>query len=82
MTVPLALPVDFVAVLVDWQRLHGRHHLPWQRDRDPYRVWLSEVMLQQTQVATVIPYYLRFVERFIDVEREVLTKVWRIMASV
>lgn len=64
MTVPLALPVDFVAVLVDWQRLHGRHHLPWQRDRDPYRVWLSEVMLQQTQVVTVLDYFDRFLARF------------------
>jgi A/G-specific adenine glycosylase len=49
---------------VRWQRRHGRHDLPWQRDRDPYRVWVSEVMLQQTQVATVIGYYDRFLERF------------------
>ncbi len=47
-----------------WQRLHGRHDLPWQGSRDPYRVWLSEVMLQQTQVATVRDYYLRFVQRY------------------
>ena len=47
-----------------WQRRHGRHDLPWQGSRDPYRVWLSEVMLQQTQVATVRDYYLRFVQRF------------------
>ncbi len=53
--------------LIDWQLKHGRHDLPWQRTRDPYRVWLSEVMLQQTQVATVVPYYLRFVARFPDV---------------
>jgi len=51
-----------------WQKSHGRHHLPWQNTGDAYRVWLSEVMLQQTQVATVIPYYLRFVERFPDVQ--------------
>jgi len=50
-----------------WQRAHGRHGLPWQRTRDPYRIWLSEVMLQQTQVATVIPYFERFVARFPDV---------------
>jgi A/G-specific adenine glycosylase len=54
--------------VVHWQRLHGRHHLPWQGSRDPYRVWLSEVMLQQTQVATVILYYTRFLERFPDVQ--------------
>jgi A/G-specific adenine glycosylase len=57
----------FSARVVRWQRSHGRHDLPWQCTRDPYRVWLSEVMLQQTQVATVIPYYLRFLERFPDV---------------
>jgi A/G-specific adenine glycosylase len=50
--------------LVAWQREHGRHHLPWQQTRDPYRVWLSEVMLQQTQVATVLGYYERFLQRF------------------
>jgi A/G-specific adenine glycosylase len=54
--------------IITWQRAHGRHDLPWQGTRDPYRIWLSEVMLQQTQVASVIPYYLRFVDRFRDVE--------------
>ena len=53
--------------VVAWQRRHGRHDLPWQHTRDAYRIWLSEVMLQQTQVATVIPYYQRFLERFPDV---------------
>ena len=57
---------DFAARLVAWQKLHGRHDLPWQRTRDPYRIWLSEIMLQQTQVATVIPYYARFLARFPD----------------
>src|SRR5690606_38162345 len=47
-----------------WQKQHGRKGLPWQDTSDPYRVWLSEIMLQQTQVATVIPYYQRFLERF------------------
>lgn len=56
----------FAAALIAWQRGHGRHHLPWQGTRDPYRVWLSEVMLQQTRVATVIGYYERFVARFPD----------------
>ncbi len=57
----------FAQCLIRWQRLHGRRDLPWQNTRDPYRIWLSEVMLQQTQVATVIPYYQRFLERFADV---------------
>src|SRR5574344_1573784 len=52
--------------LLPWFERHGRHDLPWQHPRTPYRVWLSEVMLQQTQVATVIPYFLRFLERFPD----------------
>jgi A/G-specific adenine glycosylase len=52
------------ARLIDWHAVHGRHHLPWQQDRSPYRVWVSEIMLQQTQVAAVIPYYQRFMGRF------------------
>ena len=55
---------DFSTRLIRWHQRHGRHDLPWQNTADPYRVWLSEVMLQQTQVATVIPYYRRFLERF------------------
>jgi A/G-specific adenine glycosylase len=62
-----ALPPPIAAQVVAWQRRHGRHDLPWQASRDPYRVWLSEVMLQQTQVATVLAYYTRFVQRFPDV---------------
>lgn len=58
------LPKDFASRLVRWQRAHGRHDLPWQNTRDPYRVWLSEVMLQQTQVSTVLDYYARFLARF------------------
>lgn len=57
---------EFAARVVAWQRAHGRHDLPWAGG-DPYRVWLAEVMLQQTQVATVLPYYARFVARFPDV---------------
>ncbi|MEO0998493.1 MAG: A/G-specific adenine glycosylase [Pseudomonadota bacterium] len=57
----------FAERLIGWYRLNGRHDLPWQRPRTPYRVWLSEIMLQQTQVATVIPYFERFVARFPDV---------------
>jgi A/G-specific adenine glycosylase len=58
---------SFAARLVAWQRAHGRHDLPWQNTRDPYRIWLSEIMLQQTQVTTVLPYYERFVATFPDV---------------
>jgi A/G-specific adenine glycosylase len=57
----------FAGRIVRWQRTHGRNSLPWQGTRDPYRVWLSEIMLQQTQVATVLAYYARFIERFPDV---------------
>jgi A/G-specific adenine glycosylase len=56
------------ARVIAWQRDHGRHALPWQGSRDPYRVWLSEIMLQQTQVATVLDYYPRFLARFADVQ--------------
>ena len=58
---------DFAARVIGWQHVHGRHDLPWQRTREPYRVWLSEIMLQQTQVATVLGYYERFLRRFPDV---------------
>ena len=53
--------------LIVWQRLHGRHGLPWQTTRDPYRIWLSEIMLQQTQVATVLRYYAKFLQQYPDV---------------
>lgn len=59
---------QLAALVVQWQTRHGRHTLPWQQTRDPYRVWLSEIMLQQTQVATVLSYYQRFLERFPDVQ--------------
>jgi A/G-specific adenine glycosylase len=58
---------QFARRLLDWFALHGRQSLPWQINPTPYRVWVSEVMLQQTQVATVIPYYARFMARFPDV---------------
>ncbi len=58
---------SFAQGLIAWQQIAGRHGLPWQQSRDPYRVWLSEIMLQQTQVATVIPYYQRFLASFPDV---------------
>lgn len=55
---------DFATKLLAWHDQHGRKDLPWQQEINPYRVWLSEVMLQQTQVATVKDYFLRFIERF------------------
>ena len=68
--------------LIDWYRVNGRD-LPWRRTRDPYRIWLSEVILQQTRIAQGMDYYLRFVARFPDVgalaaadEDEVL-KLWQ-----
>ncbi|WP_325341500.1 A/G-specific adenine glycosylase [Xylophilus sp.] len=60
-------PADVAGRVVRWQAAHGRNHLPWQNTHDPYRVWLSEIMLQQTQVATVLGYYDRFLARFPDV---------------
>ncbi|MFC5429549.1 A/G-specific adenine glycosylase [Paraburkholderia denitrificans] len=65
---PAELRASFAPRLIAWQREHGRHDLPWQNTRDAYRIWLSEIMLQQTQVGTVIPYYARFLERFPTVE--------------
>jgi A/G-specific adenine glycosylase len=57
----------FAAQVIAWQKKLGRHDLPWQNTRDAYRIWLSEIMLQQTQVATVIGYYERFLARYPDV---------------
>ena len=57
------LTPSFADRLIHWQKQHGRHNLPWH-SRDPYRVWLSEIMLQQTQVATVAGYYPRFLAAF------------------
>jgi A/G-specific adenine glycosylase len=59
---------QFAAKLIDWHGLHGRKNLPWQNTRDPYPIWISEIMLQQTQVSTVIPYYARFLQRYPDIE--------------
>lgn len=80
----LASPVPkdpgFANALIAWQKQHGRHQLPWQQTRDAYRIWLSEIMLQQTQVATVIPYYARFLERFPDVAALATAPVEEVMA--
>ena len=64
----MSAPNVFTAPLIAWQKSAGRHDLPWQQTRDPYRIWLSEIMLQQTQVATVIPYFERFLGRFPTLE--------------
>lgn len=72
----------FSARLVDWQKHHGRHDLPWQNTRDPYAIWVSEIMLQQTQVSAVIGYYQRFLQRFPDIaslaaaEQEEVLQYW------
>lgn len=55
---------DFANRLIAWQKIHGRHDLPWQNTTDPYAIWVSEIMLQQTQVAAVIGYYRKFMQRF------------------
>ena len=64
----MSVPNPLIATqVVQWQAVHGRNHLPWQQTRDPYRVWVSEIMLQQTQVTTVLGYYERFLQAFPDV---------------
>jgi A/G-specific adenine glycosylase len=70
----------FSVDLIAWQKKHGRHQLPWQNTRDPYRIWLSEIMLQQTQVTAVIPYYLRFLSRFDSVSALAHAPVEEVMA--
>ncbi len=57
----------FARKVIGWQKREGRHDLPWQNTRDPYRIWLSEVMLQQTRVSAVVPYYEKFLDRFPDI---------------
>jgi A/G-specific adenine glycosylase len=59
---------SFAERLLCWYRQHGRHDLPWQKNKSLYRCWVSEIMLQQTQVATVIPYFERFIQRFPDIQ--------------
>ena len=71
---------DFATRLLHWFDRHGRHDLPWQHPRTPYRVWLSEVMLQQTQVTTVIPYFERFLQRFPDVRTLAAAPVDEVLA--
>jgi A/G-specific adenine glycosylase len=72
---------SFAAKMIRWQERHGRHHLPWQNTRDPYAIWLSEIMLQQTQVKTVIPYYLRFLQCFPDIRSLALASLDEVLAQ-
>jgi A/G-specific adenine glycosylase len=74
------VPADFGARVVDWQRVHGRHDLPWQNTRDPYRIWLSEIMLQQTQVSAVIDYFQRFIAQLPTVQALAAAPADQVMA--
>lgn len=73
---------EFAQKLISWQKVHGRHDLPWQNTQDPYAIWVSEIMLQQTQVAAVISYYARFMARFPNIaslaaaEQEEVMQYW------
>ena len=73
---------SFADLLITWHAKSGRHHLPWQQSKDPYSVWVSEIMLQQTQVATVIDYYHRFMKKFPTIkalahaDEEEVMKLW------
>ena len=75
-------PATFADKVLQWFDLHGRHNLPWQKDINPYRVWVSEIMLQQTQVKTVIPYFNAFMQSFpnvkalADAEQDEVLKHW------
>lgn len=72
--------MNFSVQLITWQRQHGRHNLPWQKTCDPYRIWLSEIMLQQTQVSTVLSYYTRFLKHFPDVAELAVASLDDVMA--
>jgi len=73
---------SFADLLIAWHAKSGRHHLPWQKSKDPYAVWVSEIMLQQTQVTTVIDYYNRFMKKFPTIkalalaDEEEVMKLW------
>ena len=73
---------SFADLLITWHAKSGRHHLPWQQSKDPYNVWVSEIMLQQTQVAIVIDYYHRFMKKFptikalADADEEEVMQLW------
>lgn len=72
---------SFSDALIAWQQQHGRHALPWQNTRDAYLIWLSEIMLQQTQVSAVLGYYARFLERFPTLRDLAAAPVEEVMAQ-
>lgn len=72
---------SFSSAIIVWQKQHGRHVLPWQNTRDAYLIWLSEIMLQQTQVAAVLGYYARFLERFPTLRELAAAPVEDVMAQ-
>src|SRR5215469_14117911 len=69
---------SFRQALLDWYRVE-RRVLPWRETRDPYAIWVSEIMLQQTQIATVIPYYRRFLKAFPTVQRLARSRLDRVL---
>ncbi len=71
---------NFTARVLDWYDCHGRHDLPWQQRRNAYRVWIAEIMLQQTQVGTVVPYYRRFMQTFPTLSKLASAPLDRVMA--
>lgn len=71
---------QFSQLILNWYDLHGRHELPWRQHINAYRVWVSEIMLQQTQVVTVIPYFLRFMQRFPNVETLAVASIDEVLA--
>ena len=71
---------EFAPRVIVWQRQHGRHGLPWQVS-DPYKIWLSEIMLQQTQVGAVLGYYSAFLQRFPDVTTLAAAPVDAVLAA-
>jgi len=73
--------IDFSNKLIHWQSSHGRNDLPWQQDKTPYRVWVSEIMLQQTQVVTVSRYYDPFISKFPDVHSLAKADIQEVLAA-
>ena len=71
---------QFAKHLLQWFDHHGRKHLPWKKNNHPYPIWISEIMLQQTQVSTVIPYFERFIERFPDLDSLAAANVDEVLA--
>lgn len=77
----MAVEDSISARVIAWAKCHGRHELPWQRPATPYRVWVSEIMLQQTQVAAVIPYYQRFMHHFPSLEALATASIDQVLAQ-